>query len=332
MQELPYSQHIPLSSGFYVILKSHSMKFGLYIRSPTFNEMLQKARSAESLGYWGVFINDHVHGFDDEGREPYLEAWTTMTAIGALTKTIRIGHIVLFNSLRNPAYLAKSIATLDNITGGRYEVLIGAGWNEPEYIGYDLMEKGRGMPSAKERVDRLIDSLQILNLMLSQEVVDFEGKFWKLKGAINIPQPIQNPMRISVGCSKPRMLQVTARYAQGLNIASRGISNMRDVLDRFKEAVEKTGKNMDDYMISGFDAIRIAKSEEETREMAKTLSERLNIPVDKVIEDYLIGTPETLIEKIRSLEDMGIDMMVLSPVFDHGDPIIQFKDRIMDQV
>ncbi len=308
------------------------MKFGLYIRSPTFEEMLHKSRSAESLGYWGVFINDHVHGFANEGKEPYLEAWTTMTAIGALTKTIRIGHIVLFNSLRNPAYLSKSIATLDNIIGGRYETLIGAGWNEPEYLGYDLMGEGRGMPSAKERVDRLIETLQIMNLMLSEEVVDFEGKFWKLKGAINIPQPIQKPMRISVGCSKPRMLRVTATYAQGLNISSRGFSNMSAVLDKFKKEVSLIGRDMGDYFISGFDSVRIAKSDTEALQMAKSLSERMNIPAEKILEDHLIGTPETLVDKFRQLEDMGVQMMVVSPVFDHGDPVVQFKDAIMDML
>lgn len=308
------------------------MKFGLYIRSPTFEEMLQKARIAESLGYWGVFINDHVHGFADEGKEPYLEAWTAMTAIGALTETIRIGHIVLFNSLRNPAYLAKSIASLDNIIGGRYETLIGAGWNEPEYLGYDLMERGRGMPSAKERVDRLIETLQILNLMLSTEIVDFEGEFWKLKGAINIPQPVQKPMRISVGCSKPRMLRVTATYAQGLNIASRGFSNMEKVLNQFSKEVTNLGKEIGDYFISGFDSVRITKDEAETNQIAKTLSDRMKLPVDQIRKDYLIGTPEELISKFRVLEDMGVQMMVVSPVFEHGDPIIQFKEAVIDQL
>ena len=168
------------------------MKFGVYIRAgTTYSGMLELAKQAEQLDYFGVFLNDHVHGFANKGKEPYLEAWTAMTGIGVQTKKIRLGHSVLFNSLRNPAFLAKSIATLDQMTNGRYELLIGAGWNKPEYEGYDLMEKGRGMPSAKERVDRFEEALQILRGMLHNETFSYEGKYWKLNNAINIPQPIQ---------------------------------------------------------------------------------------------------------------------------------------------
>ncbi len=308
------------------------MKFGLYIRSPTFEEMLEKSKLAEKLNYYGVFVNDHVHGFANEGKEPYLEAWTVMTAIGALTQRIRVGHIVLFNSLRNPAFLAKSIATLDNITNGRYETLIGAGWNEPEYVGYDLMGKGRGMPPAKERVDRLIESLQILKLMLSQEVSDFDGTFCKLKGAINIPQPVQNPMRIYVGGSKPRMVRTAAKFADGLNIASRGYSNMKEVADLFKKEVETLGNSTENYLLSGFDGIRIAKNTQEMDQMAKQLAERLQKPVEFVKQDYLVGTPEILVEKLRALQDLGIGMMVVSPVYEHGNPIEAFNDLVISQL
>ena len=138
---------------------------------------------ADNHDYYGIFLNDHVNGFKLQGKEPYLEAWTVISALAPLTSKIKLGHIVLFNSLRNPAYLAKSITTLDIISEGRYETLIGAGWNIPEYEGYDLMEQGRGMPSAKERVDRFQESLQILELMLNNEITNFEGKFWKLRNA-----------------------------------------------------------------------------------------------------------------------------------------------------
>jgi len=95
------------------------MKFGVYVRpAVTYGNMLELARAAEDLGYYGVFLNDHVEGLSGDRKEPYLEAWTAITGLGVQTKTIRLGHITLFNSLRNPAYLAKSVATLDNMAGG----------------------------------------------------------------------------------------------------------------------------------------------------------------------------------------------------------------------
>ncbi|MBM3301704.1 MAG: LLM class flavin-dependent oxidoreductase, partial [Deltaproteobacteria bacterium] len=109
------------------------MQFGVYIRSAvTYENMLTLARAAEGLGYYGIFLNDHVEGLSGDRKEPYLEAWTAMAGLGVQTSRIRLGHITLFNSLRNPAYLAKSVATLDNMTGGRYELILGAGWNVPE--------------------------------------------------------------------------------------------------------------------------------------------------------------------------------------------------------
>ncbi|MFX1537385.1 MAG: LLM class flavin-dependent oxidoreductase, partial [Promethearchaeota archaeon] len=207
------------------------MKFGLYIRSgQTYAGMLELAQYADELGLFGVFLNDHVHGFANEGKEPYLEAWTAMTGIGVQTKRVRLGHIVLFNSLRNPAFLAKSIATLDQMSNGRYELLIGAGWNVPEYEGYDLMEKGRGMPSAKERVDRFKEALEILRGMLTNEEFSYNGKYWILKNAINIPQPVQKSMKISVGASKPRMIRISARYADGLNTGG----DLQELKDKIK--------------------------------------------------------------------------------------------------
>ncbi|MFX1248663.1 MAG: LLM class flavin-dependent oxidoreductase, partial [Promethearchaeota archaeon] len=247
------------------------MKFGVYIRAgTTYSSMLELAQQAEKLDYFGVFLNDHVHGFANEGKEPYLEAWSAMTGIGVQTKKIRLGHSVLFNSLRNPAFLAKSIATLDQMTNGRYELLIGAGWNKPEYEGYDLMEKGRGMPSAKERVDRFEEALQILRGMLHNETFSYDGKYWKLNNAINIPQPIQNPFRISVGADKPRMIKITAKYADGFN-NFRNLKSLKEKIELLEPELEKNNKRLSDFFISGFSAIHIAKNNEEYDMIIKDL-------------------------------------------------------------
>ena len=103
------------------------MEFGYYIRpASTFEGMVEMSKHAEELGIQGVYLNDHVHGMRERGMEPYLESWTALSALGALTRKVKLGHVVLFNSLRNPAFLAKSAASLDRMTGGRFELLIGA--------------------------------------------------------------------------------------------------------------------------------------------------------------------------------------------------------------
>ena len=315
------------------------MEFGLYIRAENYSKMLEKATKAEENKYQSIFLNDHVHGYANEGKENYLEAWTTMTAIGVQTKKIRIGHIVLFNSLRNPAFLAKSISSLDNIINGRYELLIGAGWNESEYKGYDLMEQGRGMPSAKERVDRLEETVKILKLMLNQEKTNYSGDFWQLQGAINMPQPMQKSMRITIGGRKPRMQKITLKHANGMNISARNIDEIKSILTSFKMKAEDLGKSFSDYYMSGFDEIKIAKNEELSLKMAKELSKRLSKRVkltpDDILKNRMVGTVDQIISKFRDLKDEGIAMYVVNPVLSEGfsdDPIDFFSDNILSEL
>ena len=305
------------------------MDFGLYIRpGNTFEGMLELAEFADQNNYWGVFINDHIQSFTNKGNDPFLEAWTAMTGIGVLTKHVRIGHIVLFNSLRNPAYLAKSIATLDNMIKGRYECLIGAGWNKVEYEGYDLMEQGRGMPPAKERVDRFEEALQIIKGMLTQPSFSFEGKFWHLKEAKNVPQPFQKNMRISVGAQKPRMLQVTAKYADGLNIAS-GIDKYEKIINEMKSYLEKNNKDPQNFFFSGFHSVYLCDNNDSYQTLVKDLSKSMNKPRDWVEQYSISGTPEMVVEKLQKLKDIGLKMTVIVPRKSTTSPT---KEEVLDML
>lgn len=313
------------------------LNFGLYIRSgETYQGFLELALLAEDLGLFGVFLNDHVHGFANEGKEPYLEAWTAMSGIGVQTSRIRLGHIVLFNSLRNPAFLAKSIATLDQMTNGRYELLLGAGWNEPEYIGYDLMGQGRGMPSPKERVDRFKETLEIIKGMLSNEVFSYQGQYWILKDATNIPQPIQKPFRISVGAEKPRMLALTAKYADGLNIGG-NLKDLEQMIAKIKPYLLQQNKSVEKFYFSGFTATHIAKSNDEYHSLAKKLAEQSKKTKEEIMTYGYIGTPEILIEKYRKAADLGLKLMITIPrpstnVLEIKNLLAYFNDNVITQL
>lgn len=313
------------------------MELGVYIRSGiTYEGMLDLSLHAEKLGYYGVFLNDHVHGFADGGKEPYLEAWTAMSGIGVQTSNIRIGHIVLFNNLRNPAFLAKSITTLDNMTNGRYEVMFGAGWNTPEYEGYDLMEQGRGMPSAGERIRRLEEALHILRGMFENQDFSYNGKYWKLKHAYNFPPPIQQPMRISVGCDKPRMLDLTASLADGLNTGG-GLRDLEEKITIFEGKAQKYGKKRNDYFISGFASFQIAKNEEDYNLKAKKIAKKASKSVEEIKKNLFIGTQDVLIEKLRSASDLGVKMIIMIPrgvknISEFKDKLNLIKDNILSKV
>jgi len=314
------------------------MNFGYYLRpAGSYEGMLELARHAEDLGLQGVYLNDHVQGLFGGEMEPFLEGWTALTGIGLNTRRIRIGHIVLFNSIRNPAFLAKSISTLDNMTGGRYDVMIGAGWNPLEYEGYDLMGGGRGIPSAGERVDRLKEALQILKGMLSNEVFSFEGRYWKLKDAINIPQPIQKPMAITVGATRPRMLRIAAKYADGVNIRG-DIETIRRSIKVLSPVLERNGKKLEEFLVSGFEhTLLLAKDDDEYDAFAKRTAARYSKPLDYVKENYFIGTAEDIVTKLRRAEDLGMETMVVyvrpaSTVQVMKEKLSEFKDTVMDRL
>jgi len=311
------------------------MRFGVYIRpAETYGRMLELAKAAEELDYYGVFLNDHVHGLPD-GKDPILEAWTAMTGIGVQTSRIRLGHITLFNSLRNPAYLAKSATALDVMTGGRYELILGAGWNEPEYLGYDLMEKGRGMPGAGERVTRLKEAVEILKGMLHNEVFSYQGKYWTLRDAINIPQPVQNPFRVSVGARQPRLINITAKYADGIN-ASGNLKNIDRILGHYHAALERHGKSAEDVFISGFAPSVYLMKEKEYEATLKKWSQRGTDPAEARTYDF-IGTPEILVEKWRRAMDQGMKMSVInvkpsSTIQENIEMLARFRDTVATQL
>ncbi len=313
------------------------MKFGVYIRgAQTYDKMLELTRAAEELDYYGVFLNDHVEGLSGDRKEPYWESWTAMTGLGVQTKKIRLGHITLFNSLRNPALLAKSVATLDNMTGGRYEFILGAGWSEPEYDGYDLMEKGRGMPSAGERVSRLKESVEIVKGMLGNEVFSYYGKYWKLKEAVNVPQPVQKPLRVSVGARQPRMIKIAAKYADGIN-ASGNLQNINRILGQYHKYLAELDKTVDDVFISGFaPSVYLMKNDADYEATLQKWKQR-GTDINAAREYDFIGTPEVLIEKWREAMDLGMKMSVIivrpsQSIAEDAHMLALFKDQVTSQL
>lgn len=313
------------------------MEFGVFIRGAvTYEKMLELSLGAEELDYYGVFLNDHVNGFADGGKEPYLEAWTAITGLGMQTSKIKVGHITLFNSIRNPAYLAKSATALDIMTKGRFELILGAGWAEQEYLGYDFMEKGSGMPSAAQRVTRLKESVQIIRGMFDNPVFNFEGKYWKLKEAINIPRPVTENLKVSVGARQSRMIKITARYADGIN-SSGNLTNIGRILRIYHQTIEKLDKTVDDVFIHGFAPSVWLFDTQEKYDTYLQKQKADGKDAKTIAEKDFVGTPEVLIEKWRKAMDLGMTMSVIN-VRPHKDiptnleMLAKFKDEVASQL
>ncbi len=181
--------------------------------APRFAETRVLAQQIEAAGFDSVWIYDHLlFRFPEQPPSGTWEAWTLMTAVAAVTQRVKIGAIVLCVPFRNPAVLAKMAATLDEVSDGRLILGLGAGWHQPEFDAF-------GVPF-DHLASRFEEALQIICPLLREGYVDFKGTYYQAPDCElrpRGPRPAGPP--ILVGAGKPRMLQLTARYADAWNIA-----------------------------------------------------------------------------------------------------------------
>jgi F420-dependent oxidoreductase-like protein len=179
--------------------------------------------AADQAGFDHLWIMDHfmplvrsaTGWYQFAPTDSVFEAWTTLAAMAEVAKRIRIGVNVTGNLYRYPAVLAKTVATVDRFSGGRVEFGIGAAWAEFEFTAL-----GIPFPPARERMDRLAESLDVLKLLWTQDVAEYDGVHYHLKGAISEPKPLQKPHPpIWVGGSgEKRLLRIAAQHADVWNI------------------------------------------------------------------------------------------------------------------
>lgn len=181
-------------------------------------ECLDVARAAERRGYASVWLPDHYAATPDglltDTRTPLLDGLSTLGALAASTERVRLGPLVASNTFRHPAILAKVIASLDHVSGGRMELGMGAGWFEWEHASL-----GIPFPPLGERLRALEEAIRVVRALWTQEAVDFDGRFYTLRGAVSDPKPLQRPgPPLVVGASGEKVaLRNAARYADHWN-------------------------------------------------------------------------------------------------------------------
>jgi F420-dependent oxidoreductase-like protein len=174
---------------------------------------IELARQAEALGVESLWVFDHFHTVPQPTDEITFESFSVLAALAMATERVRLGHMVICTGFRNPALTAKLASTLDVISGGRFELGIGAGWKEEEWRAY-----GYGFPTLGERMAALGDHLEVIRAMLAPGRATYEGRFGQVRGAINIPKGVQEHIPVIVGGNGERVTAGYAiRYADELN-------------------------------------------------------------------------------------------------------------------
>ncbi len=192
------------------------MKFSVWPNpSRTPAEVLDLARMADDDDWFGFWYADHY--MPNTGDESLLpgdvhECWAILPAVAALTSRIRLGPLVAPTSVHHPAVLANRAATIDRLSGGRFVLGLGAGWQINEHAAYGIELEAPGT-----RVSRFEESIQIVRSLLDNDRTSFEGEFYEITDAPCDPKPVQEQLPILVGTGSPRMLGITARHAQEWN-------------------------------------------------------------------------------------------------------------------
>jgi len=286
------------------------MRFGYCVRNPsyrTYPEIRDLTVRLEGLEFESVHVTDHLLGFDDtqEKKETFLEANTLLAALATETDRIKLGHIVLCNSFRNPAYLAKVILTLDHISNGRVLLWLGAGWYAEEYKAY-----GYPFHTPKRRVDELEESLTIYKKIFTEDETNFKGNFWRLERHRNFPKSIQKPYpQIVVGTNGKRMIDIACREADGINLPYLEIQQqevLRESITTIEKKLKKYNRDPLEFEISLFTNVTIVDSQESLESL---IGER---EILKSQMKYLfMGTSEDIKEKIKEIENLGVKKMVI---------------------
>lgn len=170
---------------------------------------------ADETGWYGVWLADHYMpntGDTTPARGDVYECWALLPALAAVTERVRVGTLVSPTSVHHPALLAKRAATIDRLSGGRMVLGLGAGWQVNEHHAYGIELEPPG-----KRVSRFEEAIQVVRSLLSQGTTSFHGACYDITDAPCDPKPVQSPLPLLVGTRSPRMLRITARYANEWN-------------------------------------------------------------------------------------------------------------------
>ncbi|HZR39387.1 MAG TPA: LLM class flavin-dependent oxidoreductase [Ktedonobacteraceae bacterium] len=240
-----------------------------------------------------LWMIDHLQSDD----LPLLEAWTTLTYWAALQPRLNIGHVVLAQSFRNPALLAKMAATLQYLTGGRFILGIGTGWKEEEYRAY-----GYNFPSPGTRIAEFEETLQIIKALWTEKQATFHGKHYQVTEAYCEPKPDPLPP-IMIGGSKPRMLRLIARYADWWNVSWRSIEDYRQLVAECERACDEVGRDPATLRRTWFGGCLCVENEAELQQLNAN-----NVAPQRGI----VGTPQQVIEQIQAFIELGVDHFELA--------------------
>jgi len=274
----------------------------------SYKDLLAVAQHAEKLGFDGFFRSDHYVKMGDQasGLPGPSDAWITLAGIARETSTIRLGTLVNSSTFRYPGVLAISIANVDDMSNGRVELGLGAGWFNDEHTSY-----GIPFPALGERFDRLEEQLAIVTGLWGtpiDQTFSFDGKHFQLTNSPALPKPVQSPVPIIIGGGGPkRTPALAARYASEFNLPFSSQDAFVQQCDRVKAACNEIGRDPNSLAYSTALIVCVGKNDADVKRRAAFLGRE----VDELKLNGVCGTPAEAIEKLQSWKAVGADRAYL---------------------
>ena len=281
---------------------TRSMRFGVTL--PQIKRSWPEARAAavefERLGFDSVWVCDHLYGVPVPTL-PILEAWSLLAAVAAVTERVELGTLVTPPFFRNPAVLAKQIATIDQIAGGRVVAGLGAGWFEPEFRGL-----GCAFPPLAERMRALDETIEILKRLWTQESASFQGRHFSIHEAICEPKPVRRP-RILVGGGGERVLMgIAARHADVWNNLAIFQPQLGAKIEALRRRCDEAGRDFGEIEVSQQCVVVIAETQDAARAALEKARKIYGGHMGGAIEEHGIwGAPDQVIERIERHRALG---------------------------
>lgn len=265
------------------------------------------ARAAHVAGFTRLWVSDHLFLNKDSVATDCLEAWTLLAALARDTEGIRIGPMVSAQSYRNPALLAKIAAGVDQMSGGRLEFGVGAGWKDVEYKAY-----GYDFPEAGVRVTQLVETLEICTRLWRDERATYQGKHYRVDDAVCAPKPKQQPLPIWIGGTKPRVMRIAAKWAQWFNMSNPGTAAAERIATMntsLAEACTAVGRDRTTLKTSLFVVAYVAATRSELDALLDELAAKAKMPRAEWQAGRpgaIIGTTDEAAEKFREIARAGV--------------------------
>jgi F420-dependent oxidoreductase-like protein len=273
----------------------------------TYDDLLAVARAAEELGFGAFFRSDHYLGMGTEGLPGPTDAWVTLAGLARDTSTIRLGTLMTSATFRLPGPLAIAVAQVDQMSDGRVELGIGAGWFGAEHTAY-----GIPFPDTRERFDRLEESLEIVTGLWTTppgEKFSFQGEHYQVADSPALPKPVQSPRPpvLVGGTGKRRTPRLAARYAEEFNVPFSSVAETRAIFERVRDACSEAGRDPGSLVYSNALVLCCGKDEPELAQRAAAIGRE----VDEVRANGLAGTPDQVVERIGEYAETGAERIYL---------------------